>query len=100
LSPLAKTSLYITSINATAFYNHTEPVGHIVYDIPFVVPPGGSETPRLPVDYNVGDAADKWKEALGGELKLDTKAKVGIKIGRYGVRIGFVGKGIGAKIRL
>ncbi|KAI4169622.1 MAG: hypothetical protein LQ343_005561 [Gyalolechia ehrenbergii] len=39
LSPLPHTSLYITSVAATASYNST-PVGSIDYDLPFEVPPG------------------------------------------------------------
>lgn len=49
-SPLKETNILITSINATAFYKMTEPIGHIDYQQPFKVPPGISHTPRLPVD--------------------------------------------------
>src|SRR5277367_1045903 len=44
LSPLPHTTLYITSIAATAFYNHTEPVGTIDYPYQLAVPPGASQT--------------------------------------------------------
>jgi hypothetical protein len=53
LSPLQYSTIYIDNINATAFYNHTEPVGHIDYDLPFKVPPGLSQSPKLPVDWSL-----------------------------------------------
>ena len=101
LSPLAKTTLFITSINATAFYNHTDPVGVILYHLPFAVPPGPSQTPRLPVDWSIGGTGyDAVRDALGGSLKLDAKADVGIRVGLYEVVVWFVGGGIGAQVRL
>jgi len=101
LSPLPKTTLFITSINATAYYNHTDQVGVIIYDLPFAVPPGASQTPRLPVEWSLGGAGyDAVRDALGGSLKLDAKADVGIRIGLYEVTVWFVGGGIGASVRL
>ncbi len=72
ISPLPHSTMYITHINATAFYNHTEPVGSILYNLPFAVPPGAAQTPRLPVDWDLGTVGyDAVKSALGGRLKLD-----------------------------
>ncbi|KAI4115469.1 MAG: hypothetical protein LQ345_003927 [Seirophora villosa] len=83
LSPLPHTSLYITSVSATASYNNT-PVGSIDYDLPFEVPPGVSLTPRLPVDWSLGSVGyEAVKEALGGKLKVEAEAKVGIRVGRW-----------------
>ncbi|KAH8156309.1 hypothetical protein CIB48_g11938 [Xylaria polymorpha] len=50
VSPLQFNTLYLDFVNATALYNHTEPVGQILYDLPFAAPPGISHTPRLPVE--------------------------------------------------
>ena len=101
LSPLATSTLYITSIDATAFYNHTEPVGKIVYDLPFAVPPGATQTPRLPVDWSPGSVGyDAVKKAVGGNLKLDAFAHVGIRLGEFEEVVWFQGGGIGAKIRI
>ena len=101
ISPLPKTTLLITSVNATAFYNHTEIVGTIDYSYPFKVPPGASMTPRLPVDWTLGGAGyNAVRDALGGELKLDAKADVGIKIGEWAQMVWYEGSGIGAKVRL
>ena len=101
ISPLPKTTLYITRISALAFYNHTEPVGSIDYEYPFAVPPGISASPRLPVDWSLGSAGyNAVKDALGGTLKLDAKANVSVKIGSWESSIWFVGGGIGAHIRL
>lgn len=84
-----------------AYYNHIEPVGKIDYYVPFAVPPGFSETPRIPVDLDIGGVGyDVLKRALGGDLKMDAVAKVGVRIGEYSTVITYRGKGIGAKVRL
>ena len=99
-SPLMHTTIDITHINATAFY-HGDTVGKIVYDGDLKVPPGDSETPRLPVDWNLGSVGyDAIKKALGGILRLKAFAHVGVRIGQYEDRIWYRGKGIGANIRL
>ncbi|KAI9850076.1 MAG: hypothetical protein M1838_006088 [Thelocarpon superellum] len=101
LSPLIDTTFFITHINATAFYNHTDPVGTILYDLPFAVPPHSVETPRLPVDWSLDSVGyEAVRKALGGQLKLDAEAVVGIKIGYFVERVWYVGKHIGAKVRL
>ena len=101
LSPLPHSTIYITYINATAYYNHTDPVGQIVYELPFAVPPGASTSPRLPVDWSLDSVGyEAVKQALGGRLKLDAKATVGIRIGRWAERVWFMGGGIGASIRI
>ncbi|KAL8748432.1 MAG: hypothetical protein Q9184_007307, partial [Pyrenodesmia sp. 2 TL-2023] len=100
LSPLPHTSLYITSVSATASYNNT-PIGSLDYDLPFEVPPGVSETPRLPVAWDLGSVGhEAVKKALNGELKVDAEAKVGIRVGAWRERVWYTGKGIGAKVRL
>ncbi|KAK2793513.1 hypothetical protein FQN52_001099 [Onygenales sp. PD_12] len=100
-SPLTSTTLIITSIDAAAFYNGSEPAGTIKYDLPFAVPPGTSETPRLPVELNFGGAGyDAIKQALGGTLKMDAVADVGVQLGEYSDKLYYKGKGIGAKIRI
>lgn len=99
-SPLTKNTLYIESINATAYYNHTEPVGNIVSDSIFGAPPGLSETPKLPVEWSPDSVGfDKLRKALGGLLKLDAKAEVGVKIGLWRQKIWYEGAGIGAHVR-
>jgi len=102
LSPLQSSTLYIDSIDATAFYNHTDPVGHILYDLPFAVPPGRPyQTPRLPVDWSLGSVGyAAVRNALGGKLKLDAKATIGIRLGQWSEVIWFEGGGIGASVRL
>ncbi|KAF2431869.1 hypothetical protein EJ08DRAFT_631531 [Tothia fuscella] len=100
LSPLSHTTLYITSINATAFYKE-DPVGSILYELPFAVPPGSSETPRLPVEWSLGSVGyEAVRSALGGVLRLHAVADVGLRIGRFEVGVWFRGGGIGAKVRL
>jgi len=101
LSPLPHTTLYITHVNATAYYNHTESVGTILYDFPFAVPPGATQSPRLPVDWSLGSVGyEAVRSALGGFLKLDAKATVGVRVGRWSERVWYQGAGIGAKVRL
>lgn len=99
-SPLSKNTLYITSLNATAYYKG-DGVGQITYDLPFAVPPGLSETPRLPVDWSLGSVGyEAIRKALGGELRLSAMADVGVKLGEFEEMLWFKGKSIGAKVRL
>lgn len=101
LSPLQYDTVYVCSINATAFWNHTERVGEILYHYPFAAPPGASLTPRLPVDWSVGSVGyDKVLGALGGQLKLDARANVTVRVGAYEETVWYVGHGIGASVRL
>ncbi|KAL8853207.1 MAG: hypothetical protein Q9221_001941, partial [Calogaya cf. arnoldii] len=100
LSPLPHTTLWITSVSATASYNNT-PIGGIEYDVPFKVPPGASDTPRLPVGWSLGSIGhDAVKKALGGKLKVEAEAKVGVKIGKWKEKVWFKGEGIGARVTL
>ncbi|KAL9039721.1 MAG: hypothetical protein Q9180_002357 [Flavoplaca navasiana] len=100
LSPLPHTTLWITSVSATASYNNT-PIGAIEYDVPFKVPPGASDTPRLPVDWSLGSIGhDAVKKALGGNLKVEAEAKVGVRVGKWREKVWFQGKGIGARVSL
>jgi hypothetical protein len=101
ISPLQYTSIYIETINATAFYNHTEPVGKIDYDLPFKVPPGSSQTPKLPVDWSFDSVGyEALKNALGGTLELDAKGTVGVRLGQWSETVWYVGSSIGAIVRL
>ncbi|SPO05654.1 uncharacterized protein DNG_08341 [Cephalotrichum gorgonifer] len=100
VSPFRHDTLLLEWVNATAYYNHTEPVGHIDYYEPFAVRPGGTRTPRLPVDWSMGSIGyGAVRRALGGELKLDARADVTIRIGSYRETLWYVGQGIGAAIR-
>ena len=93
-SPFA---LSITSIKALASHNGTE-IGPIEYPYPFDVKAGVTQTPRLPVVWGLdGDTA---RDALGGTLKLDAVADVGVKIGAWQEMVRYEGHSIGAKIRL
>lgn len=90
-------NLSITNISAVALYNGTE-VGTIDWEYPFDVIAGASETPKLPVVWNYDSGA--VRDALGGTLKLDCVADVGVRIQNWKERIHYEGNGIGAKIRL
>ncbi|VBB77284.1 Putative protein of unknown function [Podospora comata] len=101
VSPLKKNMLYIEHVNATALYNHTEVIGTIEYDLPFAAPPGESKTPRLPVAWDLDSVGyDKVEEALGGRMKLDARAVVVVRLGRWRERVWYWGRGIGAAVRL
>ena len=98
-SPLATTTLYITYLNATA-YHEGNPAGKILYELPFAVPPGISDTPPFPVDWSLSSVGyDAIRKALNGQLKLSAMAEVGVRIGRWNQRIWFKGKAIGANIK-
>ncbi|KAI0376151.1 hypothetical protein F5Y04DRAFT_267052 [Hypomontagnella monticulosa] len=101
VSPLQYNTLYLDFVNATALYNHTHPVGQIVYDLPFSAPPGKSQTPRLPVTWSLDSVGyDAVKKAIGGELKLDAYADVDLRLGNWKESVWYEGKGIGASIQL
>lgn len=100
LSPLRENTIYITHLNATAYYNHTEEVGVILYDLPFAIPPGATTSPRLPVAWDLGSVGYKAiKDALGGTLKLNAEAIVSIRLNRWQETIWYKGGSIGAHIR-
>ncbi|ROT43405.1 hypothetical protein SODALDRAFT_266574 [Sodiomyces alkalinus F11] len=100
VSPLHYNTIYIDTVNATAYYNHTEPVGRIEYDIPFAALPGTTRTPNLPVEWSVGSIGyDAVRKALGGDLQLDARANVTVRIGNWRETVWYIGNGIGAHIR-
>ncbi|KAL7923011.1 hypothetical protein ACQKWADRAFT_290963 [Trichoderma austrokoningii] len=100
-SPLKQNTIHIEMINATAYYNHTEPVGHILYEKPFDAPPGVTETPRLPVTWSAESIGyDKLIDAMDGSLKLDASANATIRIGNWIETVHYEGRGIGARVRL
>ncbi|TPX15213.1 uncharacterized protein E0L32_004771 [Thyridium curvatum] len=100
-SPLQQNTLYIDSVNATAFYNHTEPVATINHDLPVAVVPGLSQTPKLPVDWSLDSVGrEKLREALGGTLKLDAKADIAVRLGHWQEVVWYEGQGINARVRL
>lgn len=100
-SPLHYNTVYVEQVNATAFYNHTEPIGRIFYDDTIAAPPGLSQTPRLPVTWSPSQVGyGKLKEALGGSLKLDAVANVTIRLGNWVEELTYEGRGIGARVRL
>lgn len=99
-SPFKHDTLLLEWVNATAYYNHSEPVGHIDHRQPFAVRPGMTRTPRLPVAWTMGSIGyEAVRKALGGRLKLDARADVTVRIGAYRETIWYVGRGIGAAIR-
>lgn len=101
VSPLHHNTIYIDYVNATALYNHTHPVGHILHTLPFEAPPGKSETPRLPVEWSAGSIGyDALRRAIGGQLKLDARADLDIRLGNWKESLWYEGKGIGAAISL
>ncbi|KAF2210097.1 hypothetical protein CERZMDRAFT_45853 [Cercospora zeae-maydis SCOH1-5] len=117
LSPLQHSTLVITTLNATAYYNDDtvanpdsfgDPVGNILYDLPIAIPPvkatpdgKGYLTPRLPVEWRLGSVGyGAVKKALGGELKLAARAIVGVKLGRWREELWYMGQGLGVRIRL
>lgn len=100
-SPLQQNTVHIEYINATAFYNHTEPIARIEHEEPFDVPPGLSETPKLGVQWSGSSVGyDRMREALGGTMRLDAIADVTVRLGNWIETLRYEGHGIGAKVRL
>ena len=101
VSPLQRNTLYIDWVNATAYYNHTEPVGQIEYELPIAAPPGESTTPKLPVEWSMDSVGyEKLRKALGGSLKLDAKAVLRVRVGAWTETLWYIGRGIGAGVRI
>lgn len=72
-----------------------------MYDLPLDIPPGLSETDKLPVEWDPESVGyDRIREALGGGLRLSAKAEVGVRLGKWKEKLWFEGEGIGAKVRL
>jgi hypothetical protein len=91
-------SMSITDISAAAFHNGTQ-IAQIDYEYPFDVAAGKTETPRMPVSWEL-DHFGTVREALGGSLRLDANANVSVRIGRWTERIWYEGHGIGAHVKL
>lgn len=101
VSPLQHNTMYIDFVNATALYNHTEEVGRILHELPFQAPPGKSTTPQLPVHWSMGSVGyDAIRSAIGGRLKLDAYANVDVRLGNWRESVWYIGKGIGASVRI
>lgn len=100
LSPLPHSTLLITTLNATALYNNSL-IGSIIYDLPFAVPPGASTSPHLPVSWSLGSVGyDALRQALGGKLKVDARAEVTFRVGQWEQEVWFLGRGVGARVRI
>lgn len=78
--------LLITSLNARAYLHQHFPSSLGKYSIipPFSIPPGVSQSPRLPVEWSPDDVGyDTVKKALGGNLKVRAEAEVGVGVGGW-----------------
>lgn len=65
------------------------------------MPPGASMSPRLPVNWSLDSVGFKdVVAALGGKLKVDAQAIVGVRVGKWEARVRYVGRGVGAGVRL
>ena len=101
LSPLHDNSIWVQHLNATAFYNLTNPVGVIQYDKEWEIPPGISESPLLPVDWSLDSVGySAIRDALGGRLKLAARANATIRVDKWIQSVWIEGRGIGAHIRI
>lgn len=90
--------MWVTSIHSTAFYNGTN-IGTIDWEYPFAVIAGDTETPRLPLDFNT-PGSGLIRDALGGRLKIDAFANIGVRIGNWRQEIWYNAKGLGAHVKL
>ena len=100
-SPLPRTVVEVIWVNATAFYGQAERIGHIYCRRPFYIPPGISNSPRLPVDLDLGGVGHSaLRKALGSTLEISAVTEVGVRIGNYTDIITYRGKGISAHVRI
>ena len=106
-NPFSKTPINIYDLNGEASYNGTK-LGSVCYDGEWEILAGReagegglSLSPRLPVEWRLGGAAYKaMVDALGGDLRLDTRANVTVGVGKWRGRVRFEGGGLRAGIKL
>ncbi|KAK6535125.1 hypothetical protein TWF694_001607 [Orbilia ellipsospora] len=99
-NPLKKDTIFMSNLTGIASHNGTI-LGTLNYAYQFAVPPGVSETPKLPVEWSLnGVGYDIVKKAIGGILKIDAKAHCNVKVGYWEDKLGFEGNGIGAHVAL
>lgn len=83
-------------------------MGHIYYGEDFSgeaeefeVPPGLSQTPRLPVEFKLGSVGyGAIRKALGGGLRLRAESTVGVRVGEFVTRVWYKGRRVHAKVRV
>ena len=90
--------MWVTSIHSHANYNGTD-LGTIDWEYPFAVKPGDNETPRMPLDWTT-PSKGLIRDALGGGLKIDAFADIGVRIGEWRQDIWYEARGTGAHVRL
>ncbi|KAK6351715.1 hypothetical protein TWF718_004862 [Orbilia javanica] len=99
-NPFQKDTIFISDINGVATYNGTV-LGTLDYEYQIAIPPGLSETPKLPVQWTLkGVGYDILMKAAGGVLRIDAKAECNVRIGQWEERLKFHGSGIGASVHL
>jgi len=99
-NPISNIPIYILSINGTASHEGTL-LGTIDYHLPMNIPPGVSESSKVPVSWTLrGVGYDILRRAVGGVLKVDAVAVCEVQVGKWTERIRFEGGGIGAFVRL
>ncbi|RVD80257.1 uncharacterized protein DFL_008158 [Arthrobotrys flagrans] len=99
-NPFQKDTIFISDITGVATHNGTV-LGNLDYEYQIAIPPGLSETPKLPVQWTLkGVGYDILVKAAGGVLKIDAKAECNVRIGRWQERLKFYGSGIGAHVHL
>ena len=101
-NPCRNGTVTIESIFATAYYNGTV-IGNIdVDDFGWVIVPGVSNSPYLPVNFSLSDVTrELLKKALGRTLYIDAFARVGFSIDNLeDVYFNYTASGVGSNIRL
>ncbi|KAK6499204.1 hypothetical protein TWF506_003832 [Arthrobotrys conoides] len=99
-NPFQRNTIFISNISGVATHNGTA-LGMLDYGYQIAIPPGLSETPKLPVQWTLrGVGYDILVKAAGGILKIDAKAECNVRIGRWEERLKFHGSGIGAHVHL
>jgi hypothetical protein len=101
-NPCRNGTVTIDSIHATAYYNGSDIANIDVEELDWIVAPGVSASPFLPVSFKLSDVArDLLKRALGGTIYLDAFARVGFNIDNLmGIQVNYTASGVGAKVRL
>ncbi|VUG15803.1 DEBR0S1_00474g1_1 [Brettanomyces bruxellensis] len=99
-NPVQNHAIAIVILNAKASHDGTT-LGFVSQEEGFIVPPGLYKTPRISVTIvRSGLGADILRDALNGELDIDTQAILDVKLGDFGMTLLYRGSGVKTKIRL
>ncbi|GME83820.1 unnamed protein product [Ambrosiozyma monospora] len=99
-NPITNHEVIIQLIEGKASHEDTA-LGYISKPQLLVIPPGIYKTPKIPITYaSNGIGAQLLKDALNGELDVDSYALMKVWVGWFEMDILYESSGVDTKIRL